>query len=46
MTLFTRIIRKHDWVWEQRERWSFLTRMKVCDRLWRAAIKAAEGAVR
>ena len=39
-SLFLRIVRKHDWIWEQRERWPFRVRLEACDRLWRAAIKA------
>jgi hypothetical protein len=40
-TLFGRIIRKHDWVWNQKARWPLAVRVEVCGRLWKAAIQAA-----
>lgn len=44
--LFVRILRKHDWVWRQKDRWPMFTRLEVCKRLWAAAIKASrEGEV-
>ena len=33
MTIFAKLIRKHDWVWAQRARWPLAVRIEVCKRL-------------
>jgi hypothetical protein len=40
MSLWLRIIIKHDWVWAQKARWSLEIRDEVCHRLWAAANRA------